>query len=295
MTSTIARDFKGLWIPREIWLRPKLSVLKKCLWAEVYSLHDRKKGGCYASDEYLMEFLGIKRTRLYELLNSLKKLGLLETRSNGREAIRKAIVPEIVYEEQEDGGQQKYGKADFSSTEKRTSSTPQPYIEQRDADKRNNSNRNAVDKSPATNNKNYQIIGKYKNVKLTQAQITSLKEKLKEDYQKGIDKFSEYLHESGKLYSSHYRAILNWIPNWLHNQKQNVINNQSLIEKNQRILREIISYLEQNPKRGDLIITPSGAYDKVWNKECPFTDKFFASKVAKWYGLDWKEENENAD
>lgn len=88
------RDFKGIWIPREIWLRDDLSAQEKCLWAEIHSLFDREKGGCYASNEYLMEFVGIKERRLQEMLASLREKGLVvQVSFNGRERIIKAVLP----------------------------------------------------------------------------------------------------------------------------------------------------------------------------------------------------------
>jgi hypothetical protein len=68
--------------------------MAKCLWAEIYSLNDQERGGCYASDEYLLEFMGIKRSRLHEILKDLKDHNLLHVVSfNGREVVRKAICP----------------------------------------------------------------------------------------------------------------------------------------------------------------------------------------------------------
>lgn len=88
------RDFKGIWIPREIWLMENLSAQEKCLWAEIHSLFDREKGGCYASNEYLMDFVGVKERRLQEMMASLKEKGLIiQVSFNGRERVIKAVLP----------------------------------------------------------------------------------------------------------------------------------------------------------------------------------------------------------
>ena len=88
------RDFKGIWIPREIWLAQGLAPTEKILWAEINSLHDRERGGCYASNDYLMQFMGVKERRLQEMVSNLKAYGLVEQVSfDGRERILKAIVP----------------------------------------------------------------------------------------------------------------------------------------------------------------------------------------------------------
>lgn len=88
------RGFKGIWIPREIWLNERLSIQAKALWAEIDSLHDDEQGGCFAPDEYLMTFLGLKLSRLHEVLKELKVTGYLEVINfNGRTRVMRAILP----------------------------------------------------------------------------------------------------------------------------------------------------------------------------------------------------------
>jgi hypothetical protein len=90
----LSRDFKGIWIPREIWLAEGLAPTEKFLWAEIHSLHDREKGGCYASNDYLMKFMGVKERRLQEMISNLKSYGLVEQVSfDGRERVIRAITP----------------------------------------------------------------------------------------------------------------------------------------------------------------------------------------------------------
>ena len=48
------RDFKGIWIPKEIWLDERLNALDKIILAEINSLDG--EDGCYASNQYLAEF-----------------------------------------------------------------------------------------------------------------------------------------------------------------------------------------------------------------------------------------------
>jgi len=38
------RDFKGVWIPSEIWLSEKLSLIEKVLFVEIYYLDNER--GC---------------------------------------------------------------------------------------------------------------------------------------------------------------------------------------------------------------------------------------------------------
>lgn len=128
MPYTIAqpsRDFKGIWIPAEIWLREDLSIQGKALWAEVHSLHDRRRGGCFASDEYLMNFLQVKKSRFYDVRKELMDAGLLERVSfNGRQRIIKAIMPP----QQDDlqAGEQLSGKPETRGPENRNAHVRDP-------------------------------------------------------------------------------------------------------------------------------------------------------------------------
>lgn len=113
----LLRNFTHITIPAEIWLRKGLSIQAKALWAEMRSLHCKEKGGCYASDEYLMEFMDLKRSRLHEIYKELKEAGLMEIVSNdGRGTVKRAIVPQTVYVET---GQQISGKPDTTVPENR--------------------------------------------------------------------------------------------------------------------------------------------------------------------------------
>lgn len=72
----LTRAFKGIWIDRKIWLSD-LSPTEKNLLAEVDSLDDGK--GCFASDQYLADFLHISKGRLANILVGLRKRGLIKT------------------------------------------------------------------------------------------------------------------------------------------------------------------------------------------------------------------------
>ena len=50
----IQRDFKGIWIPKKIYLAEGLSWTEKILLVEVDSLDKGK--GCFASNKYFSEF-----------------------------------------------------------------------------------------------------------------------------------------------------------------------------------------------------------------------------------------------
>jgi len=93
----LSRHFKGVWIPAEIWLMKDIAITEKALWAEIDSLYDETKGGCYASNDYLMEFTGLKIRGLQKVLSALKSKGLIEQVAfDGRVRTLKAIHPKDV-------------------------------------------------------------------------------------------------------------------------------------------------------------------------------------------------------
>lgn len=65
------RDFKGVWIPKEIWLSPELSLMEKVLFVEIHSLDNER--GCYASNRHFAEFFGLSERQIRRHLASLKE------------------------------------------------------------------------------------------------------------------------------------------------------------------------------------------------------------------------------
>lgn len=58
----ISRAFKGVWLPRFLYLDPRFSWSEKILLCEIDSL-DVSEKGCYASNAYLAAFLGLKNPK----------------------------------------------------------------------------------------------------------------------------------------------------------------------------------------------------------------------------------------
>ena len=83
------RQFLGIWIPREIYLNHDLSWTDKILVIEINSLDNER--GCFASNDYFAEFLGVTKTTISTSISKLKKLGFIEQISfDGRTRILKA-------------------------------------------------------------------------------------------------------------------------------------------------------------------------------------------------------------
>lgn len=69
------RDFKWIWIPKEIWLNEDLSVMEKVLLVEITSLD--WENGCFASNAYFAEFFGIIERNVIKHISQLKEKGLI--------------------------------------------------------------------------------------------------------------------------------------------------------------------------------------------------------------------------
>ena len=70
------RDFKGVWIPKEVWLDTRLSALDKIIFVEIDSL-DSEERGCFASNKYIAEFCQCSETKVSKSISLLIKLGYL--------------------------------------------------------------------------------------------------------------------------------------------------------------------------------------------------------------------------
>lgn len=97
MTNTsqnkLPRDFKGIWIPKEIWLDDTLSYFEKLLLAEIHSLDG--KDGCFASNEYLSSFFNERERKIQEGISKLKSRGYIWVESfDGRtRVLRSTLYP----------------------------------------------------------------------------------------------------------------------------------------------------------------------------------------------------------
>jgi hypothetical protein len=69
------RDFKGIWIPKEIWLSESLTLQEKVFLVEIHSLDN--EDGCFASNDYFARFFGVSKRRASEVINALHLKGYL--------------------------------------------------------------------------------------------------------------------------------------------------------------------------------------------------------------------------
>lgn len=69
------RGFKGVWIPKEIWLHKGLTLQEKIMLVEVDSLDN--ENGCFASNGHFAEFLGVSDRQVQRMIKSLKEKGYI--------------------------------------------------------------------------------------------------------------------------------------------------------------------------------------------------------------------------
>lgn len=87
------RDFKGIFIPKEIWLDDELSAIDKFILAEIDSLDVDDSEGCYASNEYLSKFCKCSVTKVSTSISKLIELGYVRVaKSDGRKRFLKVCL-----------------------------------------------------------------------------------------------------------------------------------------------------------------------------------------------------------
>lgn len=85
------RGFKGVWIPKEVWLNKDLSIMEKLFLVEIDSLDNEK--GCFASNKHFAKFFNLSNSRCSEIINGLKDKGLLNiTYERDGKQIKKRII-----------------------------------------------------------------------------------------------------------------------------------------------------------------------------------------------------------
>lgn len=70
------RDFKGIWIPKEIWLNNDLTLLEKIILIEIDSLDNENH--CIAGNDYLAEFCNCSERKVSDAIKKLTELGYIE-------------------------------------------------------------------------------------------------------------------------------------------------------------------------------------------------------------------------
>lgn len=182
------RDFKGVWIPKEIWLDSRLNALDKVILTEIDSL-DQGESGCYASNKYIADFCQCSERKVSDAITKLIKLGYIKLTSfDGRLRVLQSCLAKSA------SLPRKICEADTQNLRGYT-------IE-------NNIDINIDDKDAAKPQKHKH--GEFKHVLLTDSEY----QKLIEDFGESVTatyirKVDEYCEQSGKRYKNYNLAIRN--------------------------------------------------------------------------------------
>lgn len=85
------REWRGIWIPKEVWLDERLSALEKIILFEIDSLD--KEDGCYASNEYIAQFCQCSAWKVSTAISKLTELGYIRFVSfDGRHRTLKSCI-----------------------------------------------------------------------------------------------------------------------------------------------------------------------------------------------------------
>jgi len=85
------RDFKGVWIPREIWEHSELTIQEMVFFVEIDSLDN--EDGCFAGNAHFSKFFNLSKGRCSQVITSLRDKGMIsvEFEREGKE-IKKRIL-----------------------------------------------------------------------------------------------------------------------------------------------------------------------------------------------------------
>ena len=187
----VNRSFRGVWIPRDIWLNKELSITEKCFLAEIDSLGGSEEG-CFASNQYFAEFFNLSKERARKIIGELNKKGYLEialTYKEDSKEVDQRIIKLIGY-----GHTQPYGQNQPGGTVKNDH-----YITKSD---------NIIKKEKPARHK----YGAYKHVLLTDKDMEKLVSTYgKEVIDEYIDRMDNWIELHGKTYKNYYLALINWL------------------------------------------------------------------------------------
>ena len=194
------RDFRGIWIPRHIWLDKNLKPIEKILLAEIESLgglHD----GCFASNQYFADFFDLSKDRISRLVSGLKNKGYITVELIYKEGTCEVeqrlirIVPSSYFYL---GGQNYLGGIGENND----------YITN---NYNINNNNNKASKKKTTKEVRHKY-GEFKNVLLSDKDLEKLKAEYGEELvEKYIKKMDEWIELNGRRYKNYYLALRQWM------------------------------------------------------------------------------------
>lgn len=90
----LKRQFKGVWMPKEIYLSAELTAMEKLVLIEINSL-DGERDHCFASNKHFADFFGISTRHVTKILAHLAELKFIRIEMIGRN--RREILMELQF------------------------------------------------------------------------------------------------------------------------------------------------------------------------------------------------------
>lgn len=209
------RQFKGVWIPKEVWLDEKLTYFEKAVYAEIDSLDG--EDGCFASNKYLAGFFGCTERHIKRALAHLCELGYVKTEMfDGRKRVIK--ICRIFSETEQMQGVTKMSPGDINVTAGVTKMSPQRGQECHPRNSYNiaynidyiNNNNNKIQETDEE--EKIQFFDGLKGLCLSDKQDADLRKKLSIDeyisYTQRLDEWKR--SHPGRAGMSDYKIILKW-------------------------------------------------------------------------------------
>jgi len=112
------RDFRGIWIPADLWLTKELTVGEKLMYVEIESL-SRLGRGCFASNAHFADMFSISASRVSEIISSLASKGFVtvEQKREGVRTVQRIIKIIPRYATSSENTKNPFGKGDEGSSE----------------------------------------------------------------------------------------------------------------------------------------------------------------------------------
>ena len=88
------RNFKGVWIPKNVWLDKRLTLAEKCILTEIAYFDDGEEG-CKINNDYLANFAQLSVRSVATAIAKLSDLGYIIIRNSGNKG-RTIHVNEIL-------------------------------------------------------------------------------------------------------------------------------------------------------------------------------------------------------
>ena len=193
------REFRGIWIPKDIWLSKNLSTNEKVLLAEIDSLGG-SSDGCFASNQYFADFFDLSKDRISRLVSGLKNKGY--------------ITVELIYKEGTCEVDKRIIKLNPYSYFYQGVQNHQGGIGENTKDITNNyniNNNNKTSKKKTTKEVRHKY-GEFKNVLLSDKDLEKLKAEYGEELvEKYIKKMDEWIELNGRRYKNYYLALRQWM------------------------------------------------------------------------------------